>query len=199
MQAKVVIRATAPLAVLALLSLPVPASAQVYKCVDSSGKTTFSDQGCGVGHAASAINVAPANTVDSSQYRNQPPKFSAPGLEADPGQTGVRVDVVGGDGGIDRDREQRCKQAMTPYSGSRGLTAAQLAAAAELCGSGSVSAPASAPSSRPVAAPSVITSCDEGGCWDSNGVRYNKGAGNTHFRATGGASCELVNGQMMCP
>lgn len=61
-------RATASLAVLALLSFPSASAAQVYRCVDAAGKVTFSDQGCAGGHSSSAIDVAPANTLDSSQY-----------------------------------------------------------------------------------------------------------------------------------
>lgn len=45
--------------------------------------------------------------------------------------------------------------------------------------------------------PSNITSCDGSGCWDTNGTRYNKGAGNTYFPSTGG-SCQNVGGQMQC-
>lgn len=46
--------------------------------------------------------------------------------------------------------------------------------------------------------PSVITSCDAGGCWDNMGGRYNKGAGTTYFPSTGG-SCQMVGGMMQCP
>ncbi|HBO8028251.1 TPA: DUF4124 domain-containing protein [Pseudomonas aeruginosa] len=64
-------RATASLAVLALLSFPSASAAQVYRCVDAAGKVTFSDQGCADGHSSSAIDVAPANTLDSTQYRSE--------------------------------------------------------------------------------------------------------------------------------
>ena len=50
---------------------------------------------------------------------------------------------------------------------------------------------------KPVAPPSNITSCDNTGCWDNNGTRYNKGAGDTYFPSTGG-SCQSVGGQMQC-
>lgn len=46
--------------------------------------------------------------------------------------------------------------------------------------------------------PTVITSCDDGGCWDSRGNRYNSGGGSTHFPTTGG-SCQLIGGMMRCP
>lgn len=39
--------------------------------------------------------------------------------------------------------------------------------------------------------PGVITSCDGAGCWDSNGVRYNRGAGPTYF-SSDGHTCQAV-------
>ncbi|HFS8267672.1 TPA: DUF4124 domain-containing protein [Pseudomonas aeruginosa] len=201
-------RATASLAVLALLSFPSASAAQVYRCVDSAGKVTFSDQGCADGHSSSAIDVAPANTLDSSQYRSPPPQPGVPYRVAPSVRSGVQVNVVGGDNDAERERKRLCKEASTPYPGSRGgLTSAQLAAAAQLCAGVSVPMPATpAPAGgsarrAPTApgAPGVLTSCDDSGCWDSNGARYNRGAGNTHFPANGGPACELVGGNMVCP
>lgn len=123
-------------------------------------------------------------------------------------RSGVQVNVVGGDNDSERERKRLCKEASTPYPGSRGgLTSAQLAAAAQLCAGVSVPIPATpAPAGGSAtraptipAAPGVLTSCDESGCWDSNGARYNRGAGNTHFPASGGPACELVGGNMVCP
>ncbi len=48
-------------------------------------------------------------------------------------------------------------------------------------------------------APGVITSCDPGGCWDSNGERYNRGAGNTLFPANGSPACQVLGNQLHCP
>jgi len=50
----------------------------------------------------------------------------------------------------------------------------------------------------PAPAPSIITSCDNGGCWDNLGGRYNKGAGNTYIPAASGGACQLVGGMMNC-
>jgi len=52
--------------------------------------------------------------------------------------------------------------------------------------------------STPPSTPSIITSCDAGGCLDNLGGRYNKGAGNTYIPSTGGA-CQIVGGMMHCP
>ena len=192
------------LAALAVL-LPCSAGAQVFKCVDANGKTTFSDQGCATGHAGSAISVAPANSSDGSQYRNQAPAYSQPETVQRP--SGPRVTVVGADNDAERQRKKLCKQVSTPYKGAPGLTSSQLAAAAKICAGIDISLPdraenpprlapgdrASAP-----AAPAQITNCDSAGCWDTNGTRYNQGAGTTYFPSTGG-SCQLIDGQMHCP
>jgi hypothetical protein len=34
-------------------------------------------------------------------------------------------------------------------------------------------------------APSLLTSCDPGGCWDSHGKRYNSGGANTYLNQSG--------------
>lgn len=49
----------------------------------------------------------------------------------------------------------------------------------------------------PAPQPSVITSCDNGGCWDNLGNRYNRGAGNTFFGPSG--ACQKVGSTMQCP
>lgn len=46
--------------------------------------------------------------------------------------------------------------------------------------------------------PVVITNCDQGGCWDTRGERYNRGNGGTHF-GPNGVVCQMMGGQMICP
>ncbi len=187
---------------LALL-LPCAASAQVFKCVDESGKVAFSDQGCSAGHTSSTISVTPANSLDSSQYRNQPPAYLQP--EAAPKQNGTRVTVVGDSGRQESAQRKLCREASTPHKGSHGLTAAQRVHAAKICHGIDLPMPetrAYAAPGAPVqgpAAPAQITNCDNAGCWDTNGVRYNRGAGATHFPATGGPACQFINDKMFCP
>jgi hypothetical protein len=47
------------------------------------------------------------------------------------------------------------------------------------------------------AAPPVTTSCDAGGCWDSNANRYSRGAGNVYLDRAG-KPCHLVGATMQC-
>lgn len=51
--------------VLAVLCSALPATAQVYKCKDASGATTFASQPCGPG--AQAIDVRPASGPQAPQ------------------------------------------------------------------------------------------------------------------------------------
>lgn len=44
--------------------------------------------------------------------------------------------------------------------------------------------------------PTIITSCDPGGCWDNLGNRYNGDHG-TYFSPTG--ACQMSGGVMHCP
>ncbi len=45
--------------------------------------------------------------------------------------------------------------------------------------------------------PRTMTNCDGAGCWDTQGTRYNRAAGNTYFPSSGG-SCQSVGDQMQC-
>ncbi|UYM58716.1 DUF4124 domain-containing protein [Pseudomonas aeruginosa] len=109
-------RATASLAVLALLSFPSASAAQVYRCVDAAGKVTFSDQGCAGGHSSSAIDVAPANTLDSSQYRSPLPQPEVPYRVAPSARSGVQVNVVGGDNDAERERKKALQRGLDALS-----------------------------------------------------------------------------------
>lgn len=199
------------LAVSTLLAAAVwthEASAQVQKCVDpSTGKITFSDRGCSTGEESTTVRVSPANSIDGSQYRQQLPQSATPYASqesrTESGQRGTRVTVVGENNDSERQRKKLCKEASTPHKGAHGLTAAQRAHAAQLCSGISlpVPAPQSAPvpTSTPPGSPAVITSCDPGGCWDSNGLRYTQGAGTTYIPTNGGHACQRINGNMICP
>lgn len=184
----------------ALLS-PTAVLAQVYKCVDASGKITFSDQGCATDHSVSAVDIGHVNTQDSSQYQQ---RIFDERLERLQPKKQVRVTVVGDDRSDQQKRMQSklCKEALTPYKGAHGLTAAQRSMAASCAGLSTsrqsidhAAPPPPVPESAP--APSHITNCDTAGCWDNTGQRYNHGAGPTHFRQDGKV-CQYIAGQMQC-
>ena len=65
-----------------------------------------------------------------------------------------------------------------------------------------MAATALAQPAKPVAtpvlvSPAPIASCDPGGCWDENGVRYDAAGGGVFIRRDG-ASCQSVRGSMVC-
>jgi hypothetical protein len=43
----------------------------------------------------------------------------------------------------------------------------------------------------------LIVSCDPGGCWDENGVRYDAAGGGVFIRIDG-RSCESIRDRMVC-
>ena len=200
--------------VIAALLLPAIAFSQVYKCVDASGKTTFSDQGCADNNSATTVELGHVNTQDSSQYQQ---RILDDRFERSQPKKQLRVTVVG-DGRQEeqqaRARKDLCKEANTPYKGAqnRQLTARQRDMAAG-CSAGrstdeiidisnkhKMSAPPpppAPPSHTAPSGPAQITNCDAGGCWDTQGQRYNQGAGSTHFRQDG-RICEQVGQQMQC-
>lgn len=194
--------------IIAALLLPAIAFSQVYKCVDASGKTTFSDQGCAENNSATTVELGHINTQDSSQYQQ---RILDDRLERSQPKKQVRVTVVG-DGREEekqaKARNDLCKEANTPYKGAqnRQLTIRQRDMAAACAAGGSaqdimnisikhkLSAPA--PELAPAAA-AHLTSCNGAGCWDNQGQRYNNGAGATHIRQDGRV-CQYIGNQMQC-
>lgn len=98
-----------------------------------------------------------------------------------------------------QEREKLKAALSTPMKGANGeLTRSQREALAAL--ETGQPMPLKSPStggSTPPTTPSNMTNCDGAGCWDTNGTRYNKGAGNTYFPSTGGV-CQNIGGRMQC-
>ena len=93
-----------------------------------------------------------------------------------------------------QEREKTKALISQPIKGSKGLTRAQTEALVSL----EKGQPMPSNSQRNInSTPNNIANCDGSGCWDNQGTRYNKGAGNTYFPSTGG-SCQNIGGQMNC-
>lgn len=154
---------------LLLLGLALSSHAQVHRCVDAAGKTSFSDQPCPIG-AKSAARVLGSDATDRrwenevyGRERNmrsienasriiQEPTSDARG-DAGGGIINNGPDGPGGTNTIRAEEDQRRAELA--------LDAARRRAAAEAARQ---------------AAPQ-LASCDRAGCWDTNGARYNRVAG----------------------
>ena len=100
----------------------------------------------------------------------------------------------------ERQERERLKATLsTPMKGANGnLTRSQIEGLVALeTGQPMPARSQSAGGSTTNPTPSNMASCDGAGCWDTSGVRYNKGAGDTYFPSIGG-SCQNVGGQMQC-
>lgn len=101
---------------------PTTAFSQVYKCVDATGKTTFSDQGCANNHSATIVDLGHVNTQDSYQYKQ---RILEDRLERSQPKERMRVTVVG-DGKSNqqwRMQDKLCIEALTPHKGAYGRPA----------------------------------------------------------------------------
>lgn len=206
------------LALLAVVSLTGSAQAQVYKCKeDRSGKITYSDVPCHGKNTGRDIEVLD-NTLDTSGSREQALRREVrelqermDGYESRAGRSqygrtqadlqAERADSVAC---------ERARRSLEIEAGSmtrnRSTVASKEAAMRSACGlrepdrveiHNEYHGHSAARAHRPH--PGMITNCDAGGCWDSAGGRYNKGAGNTYFPAKGGGACQMVAGRMQCP
>lgn len=132
------------------------------------------------------------NSLERQQTSGQP--TSQYSVQQEPAQRNLSYS--------ERQERERLKATLsTPMKGANGeLTRSQREALVALetgqpMPSHSQGAGGSISSSTPT--PANITNCDGSGCWDTNGTRYNKGAGDTYFPSTGGV-CQNVGGQMRC-
>jgi hypothetical protein len=189
---------------LALLVITGGAYAQVYKCRDDgTGKVTFSDVPCHGKSSGHAVEVKPANQFDGSglRARADQERWVEAAQRAAPSGGAI------GSPSVSRfdSRAAACEEAKKPIPGARGQTANQRNAIMAACYGVSVPPPEREdplPNPRvPLSAPSpsVIVNCDSAGCWDNVGGRYNRGAGNTYFPASGGGACQMIGGTMQCP
>ena len=195
------------IATLASLSAGSAFAQTVFKCVDERGRITYSQTGCYGYSRGQQISVR-ENSVDTSALRRRADaeRWQQSSSEEHETTKGAAIGPSPSERALAQ-RKDLCDRLTQPTMGSRGMTAAQMQAVASVCagakianegayGGSSAAAPSTIPAPPP--APSVITSCDAGGCWDNMGGRYNKGAGNTYVPSSGGA-CQMVGGQMHCP
>lgn len=187
--------------------LPALSYAQLYKCVGTDGSITFTKHGCSTSSEMEAVRLGSVNTQDNSKVRS---KIVEREFEQSQQPAKTRMTVVADPRIAERQNKVRndlCREANTPYKGAqnRQLTARQRAMSSA-CGSGasmadiervSLEHKKAAAASRQ-SAPAHITNCDGAGCWDTQGNRYNRGAGPTHIRQDGRVCHDTGGGQMLC-
>lgn len=193
----------------ALSVAPPWVSAQVYKCIEErTGKVTYSQTRCHGNTSGRQINVR-ENSLDTSGIREQAALMyeRTQREEAEREAAALRHEAERRASAAQARRDDFCKDAAKPIPGARGMTASQRSALAACAGvsvpdqipDGGVASSPPAPMPVSPSTPSVITNCDTSGCWDNMGGRYNKGAGNIYFPASGGGVCQMIGGQMRCP
>lgn len=187
----------------------------VFTCKDSvTEATTFSDTPCGSN--AVQIKVRQANVLDSSGWRKWIAEKQYQRQQAASKVAAARSAALSSNKPNNKessfDRETRIRNCLVDAAqvkskfGKMGrnqtVTSKMRAEAERRCYSNDTLAPVineddyRAP--PPSAPPRTITNCDAAGCWDTQGGRYNHGAGNTYFSTNGGA-CQMIGGQMQCP
>lgn len=180
-----------------MLASSLTALATTYKCVNKeTGQVSFSDRSCDKGNEVRLLKVRPTNTADSSVYQREP--ASEESFDREHRYSDSQVTLIDDHEAKDRGKQDFCRS-ITP--GPRGYTAKQQQLLAQCAG---LSIPSqrdsspddTAPISALAPAPAPIVSCDPGGCWDSQGLRYARGAGDTYFPTNGGPARQLINGQM---
>lgn len=193
--------------------------AQVFKCKeDGTGRVTFSDVPCHGKNAGGSVELH-ENTLDTSGSREQALKREVRDLrermesyEA-AGSSRSQYGRTESDLQAERADTQACKEAKWSLeieagsmTRSKTSVASKEAAMRSACGMREPDRveihndfDRRGPSRSAPPGATTITNCDSGGCWDSAGGRYNRGAGNTYFPAAGGGACQMVAGRMQCP
>lgn len=191
-----------PLLVILALT-PIHGAGQVvYRCTSDEGPTIFQDAPCRDAHKTEELIELEPNVVDSSRMRANTAlqqRLSAAAAEKRAQAAEQRKQAR-----LERQKEN----AEHASGGSVPLSTHELVA--ELHKSRTSDSGRffnSDPASRSVypqfperhvpEPPSVITSCDGQGCWDSSGRRYNSAAGPTNVRQDG-KICQHIGNMMQC-
>lgn len=187
------------MAVIVALTLAGTAGAQVHKCIDAAGKVAFSDVPCPTA-SKKAERVLSSDATDRrweneayGRERNMQSIENATRILRAPTSDGVG-DAGGGiinngpndPGGTNRIRAAEDRQrAEIALAAARRRAAEEQARQAEL-------------ERRRPAAPSIVSSCDRGGCWDTSGNRYNRAGDGQNFWRSDGRFCRADRDAIRC-
>ncbi|MEH6517273.1 MAG: DUF4124 domain-containing protein [Halioglobus sp.] len=172
------------------------ANAEVYQCVQpETGRKYFTDKQCPDKSVGDRVQVREANAdtgyASASERRAAEQERAANKLESE-----RRIkDMVASSQAKQPQEKSASDKRMERYDQMRKKTPGERTA--DCIKSPHCQLPSSAPSAAAAARP-IIVNPDPAGAWDTNGNRYNKGAGNTYHR-TDGKTCQLLNTGMQCP
>ena len=192
---------------------PVTGFAQVHKCKDATGKTIYSDAPCTAGATGGAIRLR-ENSIDTrvDWERNQRyiRQRQAEDRQAPQRISGNTRQTVAGD---EKRMSPACRTAIN-NANTQGLNATPAkidgdrGEARRICGfdpwPGPSLAQVDAENRRSEALKKAakarmnptIASCDAGGCWDTEGNRYN--GSNGAYHRTDGAFCTGGGNSLSC-
>jgi hypothetical protein len=177
---------------LATILAAAPTYAQVHKCKTPAGATVISSRPCEGQNKT--VDIRQFERVSEEQYRqaeevNQLRKSRLNQMAAEDAAFQMRIAEQAAamrrtaSPSQDAYRKKSCDEASTPLPGAHGLTASQRSVLASCSGlpAPPVQMPPSQPSNPPnfqsPYPPSIITSCDATGCWDTSGNRYQNAEG----------------------
>jgi len=189
-----------PLAVVFFLLYTAAAFAQMSKCVTPDGKVSYTDGDCPSSAKRNSVDISD-NRYDASADRERIMRDSEARSLLEQGQnraapdrganTGRAVDQAA----CDRALREAQIEARSARRNLPAMLAANRAVEARCNLPRRPSAPA-ASGQNDNRAPPIIASCDPGGCWDTNGKRYN-GTGTTFFGPAG--PCTKAGTTLICP
>ncbi|QRF60215.1 DUF4124 domain-containing protein [Variovorax paradoxus] len=187
------------------------AAAQVHRCVDAAGKTSFSDQPCPTG-SKSAVRVLGANATDrrwenevygrernmrsienasrSIQEPTSDGMVGGPAMMGAPTQRGQLEPMHPPSVAVDAEGCDTVSPRRGCYGGERNRNPNWSARRGYYGGGGPADQQYEREQQeRAASAPGPLVGCDASGCWGSqNGVRYNRVAGG-NLQGTDGRFC----------
>lgn len=179
-----------------LVWVSIGAAAQVHRCVDAAGKTTFSDQPCPTS-AKSAARVLGADATNRrwenevyGRERNMRSIQNASRIIQ------ARTSDAAGDAGagiIDHDPNERIRA-----QDDRNMQRRMAEIEADRARQEDREARAEAARAAAVGRPTTITNCNAGGCWDNAGNRYNRTGNGQNFWRSDGRFCRATGSSMSC-
>ena len=206
--------------ILSLSVLSVSASGQVYRCTTPTGGTEFSHIPCGkdsklIQDRASSIDTGPPTDpfgvqrergrlqLEADYYRKKSSidtPINAAGA-TNPSRAARQIDAISCER-ADRDahiESRHARQDKVLIKRKQDLADWECGRTLPVNESSAPAPPTPKFTPGPVRNPSpTIASCDSSGCSDTNGGRYNRGAGNIFF-GPNGISCTRTAGGIVCP